>query len=440
MYNKKTILRVSYPVFLGLLAQNIINLTDTAFLGHVGELELGASAIGGIYYICIFILAFGFSIGAQVLMARRNGEKNYSQIGPILTQGSLFSFLMAILLLVVSLTTAPAMMRMMLSSEEVIRASETFYSWRAWGLLFSFVNTMYRAFYISITRTKVLTLNAVVMASVNIFLDWVMIFGELGMPAMGLKGAAIASVIAEASSLLFFIIYTHLTVDEEKYNIHFSLKMDRQLVLSMLNVAVFLMFQQFIPTATWFVFFLAIEHLGERSLAIANITRSIYILVLIPINAFQTTVNTLVSNTMGAGHVEKVRSVINRTSRMSLATALFCALVMFTIPDQLLSVYTNDAALIADARYSVFVIAVALIVASVANVQLSGISGTGNARASLMVEVPCQVLYMSCIFIFAWWLKWPVAACFICELVYYISLLVFSLSYLHFGHWREVKI
>ena len=77
MQNKKEIIKVSYPIFLGLLAQNIINVTDTAFLGHVGEVELGASALGGLYYICLFTLAFGFSIGAQILMARRNGEACY---------------------------------------------------------------------------------------------------------------------------------------------------------------------------------------------------------------------------------------------------------------------------------------------------------------------------------------------------------------------------
>ena len=54
MYTNKDIWKVSYPILLALLAQNVINVTDTAFLGHVGEVELGASAMGGLLYICIF--------------------------------------------------------------------------------------------------------------------------------------------------------------------------------------------------------------------------------------------------------------------------------------------------------------------------------------------------------------------------------------------------
>ena len=80
MYTNKEIWNVSYPIFLGLLAQNIINVTDTAFLGRVGEVELGASAMGGLFYICVFTIAFGFSIGSQILIARRNGEGRYKDV------------------------------------------------------------------------------------------------------------------------------------------------------------------------------------------------------------------------------------------------------------------------------------------------------------------------------------------------------------------------
>ncbi|MFS3084583.1 MATE family efflux transporter, partial [Bacteroides thetaiotaomicron] len=61
MYTNKQIWSVSYPILLSLLAQNVINVTDTAFLGHVSEVALGASAMGGLFYICIFTIAFGFS-------------------------------------------------------------------------------------------------------------------------------------------------------------------------------------------------------------------------------------------------------------------------------------------------------------------------------------------------------------------------------------------
>lgn len=82
-YSYKQIWTITFPILISLIMEQMIGMTDTAFLGRVGEIELGASAIAGVYYLAIFMMAFGFSIGAQILIARRNGEGNYKEIGPI---------------------------------------------------------------------------------------------------------------------------------------------------------------------------------------------------------------------------------------------------------------------------------------------------------------------------------------------------------------------
>lgn len=439
-YGKRRILRVSYPIFLGLLAQNIINVTDTAFLGHVGEIELGASAIGGLYYICFFTLAFGFSIGAQILMARRNGAGEFRGIGPVLMQGSLFSFCFALVLIAAGLLTARGMMSLMISSEHILEASLSFFSIRIWGVLFSFLNTMFRAFYVAITRTKVLTLNAIVMALINVFLDWALIFGNAGFPALGLEGAAAASVAAEAGSLLFFLIYTRMTVDIRKYGLEFSLRPDFRVIRTVLGISVFMMIQQFVPLATWFVFFLALEHLGERQLAIANVARSIYILALIPVQALSTTVNTLAGNAMGASDTAKVIPLTRRIALMSLCTAAVCAAVMLLFPKMLLNIYTSDQSLVTDTIPSLAVIAASLMVASLSNVCFNAISGTGNARSALAIEIGAQIIYTAYIIVTSWILRWSVAGCFTCELVYYTLLLAGSAAYLKHGGWKYRRI
>ena len=203
MYTNKDIWKVSYPILLALLAQNVINVTDTAFLGHLGEVELGASAMGGLLYLCIFTTAFGFSTGSQILIARRNGEGRYHEVGPIMIQGCIFLLMVATALFGLCQWGAPSAIRILISSDAIYQSTCEFLYWRMFGFFFSFVNVMFRALYVGITHTKVLTLNAIVMALVNVFLDYALIFGHFGLPEMGLKGAAIASVIAEASSTLF---------------------------------------------------------------------------------------------------------------------------------------------------------------------------------------------------------------------------------------------
>jgi putative MATE family efflux protein len=440
MYTNKEIWRVTYPIFLGLLAQNVINVTDTAFLGRVGEVALGAAAMGGLLYICVYTIAFGFSVGSQILIARRNGEGNYRAVGPIMWQGTAFSFGMAVCLLILMYFSAAPLIRLLITSDSIYGATYEFFTWRIWGFLFAFVNVMFRGLYIGITRTKVLTMNAVVMALVNVVLDYALVFGELGLPEMGVRGAALASVIAEASSLLFFLLYTYYKVDLKKYGLNRFGQFDLSMVLRILRISCFTMVQYFLAMAIWFVFFMALERLGQRQLAVANIVRSVYVVLLIPVQALSTTANTLVSNLIGAGGSSGVVTLLHKISRMSFLIMVVCVGLCVAFPGSILSVYTNEEALLVESVSALYVVCGAMLITSLANVYFNGISGTGNTQAALVLEVFVQVFYALYIIVVGMVIQAPVDVCFTTEVIYYVLMLGSSLIYLKKAKWQNKKI
>lgn len=440
MYTNKEIWRVTYPIFLGLLAQNVINVTDTAFLGRVGEVALGAAAMGGLLYICVYTIAFGFSVGSQILIARRNGEGNYRAVGPIMWQGTAFSFGMAVCLLILMYFSAAPLIRLLITSDSIYGATYEFFTWRIWGFLFAFVNVMFRGLYIGITRTKVLTMNAVVMALVNVILDYALVFGELGLPEMGVRGAALASVIAEASSLLFFLLYTYYKVDLKKYGLNRFGQFDLSMVLRILRISCFTMVQYFLAMAIWFVFFMALERLGQRQLAVANIVRSVYVVLLIPVQALSTTANTLVSNLIGAGGSSGGVTLLHKISRMSFLIMVVCVGLCVAFPGSILSVYTNEEALLVESVSALYVVCGAMLIASLANVYFNGISGTGNTQAALVLEVFVQVFYALYIIVVGMVIQAPVDVCFTTEVIYYVLMLGSSLIYLKKAKWQNKKI
>lgn len=440
MYTNKQIWNVSYPIFLSLLAQNVINVTDTAFLGRVGEVELGASAMGGLYYICAFTIAFGFSTGSQIIMARRNGERNYKEVGTVMIQGVLFLLALAACMFLLSRLFARDIMRMLISSDTILAATEEFLDWRVFGFFFSFIGVMFRALFIGITRTKVLTLNAIVMALTNVLLDYLLIFGHWGLPALGVKGAAIASVIAEAVSIVFYLIYTACTVDVEKYALNRFRSFDVKLLKRVLDISIFTMLQYFISLSTYFMLFVAVEHLGQQPLAVANIVRSVYIVLLIPVNSLSTATNTFVSNSIGAGHKEQVIPIIRHIAWLSFGIMAVFILFACLFPSAILSVYTNNEALIAASVPSLYVIAAALLIGAVANIVFNGITGTGNTRSAFAIEVGTLVFYALFIYVAGVRLHLPVAVCFMTEIIYYAGLLLASLFYLRYASWQDKKI
>lgn len=440
MYNNRRIWSVTYPILLGLLAQNIINVTDTAFLGRLGEIPLGASAMGGLLYYCIVTIAFGFSIGTQILIGRRNGESHYDAIGTLFWQGLYFSFVMSWIFLALMGNTSDTLLRLFISTDEVYVATIEFFDVRMWGILFSTLGFMFRAFYVGITQTRILTMSAVVMAVVNIVLDYAMIFGHWGFSAMGITGAAWASVIAEAVSLLFYVLYTYFYVDKVKYGLRKIVHIRWEVIGQILRISMFTMLQYFLLMSVWFIFFIAIEKHGSFSLAVSNIIRSLYAVVMIPIHALSTTANTLVSNLIGEGKTKEVLPLLHKITKNSVFTMCLIIAVFALFPRQIIGVYTDDIALIEGSVSSLYVLLGAMFIASISNIYFNGISGTGAARAALYIEIIIQAIYGMYIVWIGMWLMMPLEICFTTELLYYILMLVLSIIYLRRGNWRNKQI
>ncbi len=439
-YTYKQIWQVAYPIFLTLLVQNLIQVIGTAFLGHVGEVELGASAIAGIYYIVVFMLAFGFSTGSQILIGRRNGEKNFHQIGEIVVHGTGFLLCLALLMFFFTRTFSPTILSHLLSSENVLHAALEYLDIRIFGLFFACTNVMFRAFYVGTTRTKVLSMNALLMALVNIFFDYVLIFGNWGFPKMGIAGAALSSILSEMTSVIFFFIYTLSVIDLKKYGFNRIRFKNLRVIRTILNVSMSLMIQFFLSLGTWLFFFLAIEHMGETPLAISNIVRSLYMIISIPVFALATTSNTLVSNTLGAGQKDKVIPLIWQIVRLAMVISGVFMLFVFLFPETVLSIYTSNPDLVKASIPSLFVVMAVLPVISLGNVFFNSVSGTGNTRTALAIEITTLTIYVGYMWLVTSHLKASLAVCWTTELVYAGFIFLFSYWYMKKGNWQNRKI
>ena len=439
-YTYRKIWGIAYPIFLTLLIQNLIQVIDTAFLGRVGEVELGASAIAGIFYIAMFTIAFGFSTGSQILIGRRNGEEDYDKIGKFVIGGILFLWLIALVIFLFTRFFSESILEKLLSSPNVLNASVEYLDWRIFGLFFSTTNVMFRAFFVGITKTKILSINAILMALTNVLFDYLLIFGHWGFPEMGIAGAALASVIAEAVSVVFFIIYVLCTVDLKKYGFSLRFRQHIKVIGRTLDVSLSLMIQYFLSLSTWLIFFLAIERMGETTLAVSNIVRSFYMIFAIPVQSLAATANTLVSNSIGAGKQNEVISLIWKICRFSIAIVFVFILFIGFFPETFLSIYTNSTELIRQSVSSLYVILAVLPIMAIGNIFFSSVSGTGNTRTALFIEIVTLFLYCFGIWFTAIYLQASLAVCWTVELVYAFFIGVFSFIYFRRGHWKNKQI
>ncbi len=439
-YSYRNIWKVAYPILISLVMEQMIGMTDTAFLGRVGEIELGAAAIGSIFYLVIFMIGFGFSIGSQIIIGRRNGEKRFADTGRIFWHGIYMLVALALAIILLSELFSPAIMKMMISSEHILDASMQYVRWRIPGLLFAFATVMFRAFYVGTTQTKTLTLNSIVMVLSNIFFNWVLIFGKLGIPALGISGAAIGSSLAELVSLLFFISYTSRKCDTVKYGMDRMARFDWKVLKNMLSVSVWTMIQHFVSVSTWFIFFMYIEHLGERALAISNIVRNVSGLIWMVLMAFSATCSTLVSNIIGEGHPESVMSLIKRVLKLtySILAAVIAAFCIF--PESIISIYTDIPDLISATVPSMIIMCISYAFNIAGNIFFNSVSGTGNTKAAFRLEMIALIIYMAYCTVVISIIRADVAVCWTAESIYAATLMLLSGLYLRSGRWKNKKV
>lgn len=431
---------VAWPILISLVMEHLISLTDTAFLGRVGEVELGASAMAGVFYLAILLLGYGFSIGAQILVGRRNGEKRHEDIGPLVIQGILFLLLVAIGAFVLTRTLAPIIFPLLISSPEISAASLSYMDWRAYGLFFAFPAFMFRAFYVGITDTRILTVNSLVMVSTNVVLNYMLIFGHWGFPRMGIAGAALASSLSEMVSLIFYMVHVRLRVDRTKYGLHRAAFKDMKQVRPMLSLSVWTMAQYFVGISVWFLFFAAIEHLGGREIAISNMVRSFGgMLCLVPF-AFGSAVSTMVSNHLGAGRPDEVMPTCLRG--IVLCSVLILPFMAFSglFPELVLRLYTDNLELVQQGVPSLLVLTSAFFLAVPAAILFNAVSGTGNTRHAMWLDFVAFTIYTLYVYIIIVRLRMDVAICWTSEHMYWLPLLILSGLYMRSGKWRRKKI
>lgn len=440
-YSYKKISFVTIPILLSMLMEHIIGMTDTIFLGRVSEVALGASALGSVYFLAFFVLGTGFSFGAQILIARRNGEKNFRKTGQICYAGGFFLILFSLFLLFVVKCLSPVLMPYMIRSKDVCAATIEYLDWRSYGLFFVFVTAIFRAFYVGIAQTRILTYSSIIMVLSNIALNYGLIFGKYGLPEMGIGGAALASSIAEALAMFCYVFYTAKWIDLKKYGFDcYAAVFSPGILKKVFSVSFWMMLQPFLSIGVWFFFFLAVERLGERSLAVVNLARSMSALPFIITHAFATTTNSLVSNLIGEGRTDQVWRLINKILFAAFAVIVPLLLFFVIFPEFCLRIYTDNQPLITDSVNIIYVMAVASFIQIFAFILFNAVSGTGAIKMTVFIEFVNLFIYLIFVWIVVIRMRPSPAVTWNSEVIYQGVTALFCLIFLLSGRWRKVKL
>lgn len=438
----RQILSISTPIMLGSAAQNVIALSDSVFLYHKSELDFAAIGFVGVFYLVIAAIGYGFSRGGQIMIARRMGEGRVSEVGRTFYAMVYFELTLAIVMFLFMQFGTAYFFSWFIESPIIFDKSLAYLSTRSWGVFFSYVGVSIIALYTGVARTTFIVVDTVILGVVNIALNYALIFGHWGLPAMGIAGAGLASTIAEVVAFVVFVVYILFDQRTRAYYLFHLPKIDMELIRQQYGLSVPIVAQAIVGLGSWFVFFGIVENMGERQLAITNLVRMVYLILSIPTWGFASGVNTLVSNFIGQQKRQAVFPIAWKTAKLACWSTLALTLPVIIFPHQMLYplLGSEDMSLITEAQPTFYVLAVIMVAFSIGSVFFNALAGTGATFYGLKIQACCAVLYLAYIYVSVNVVRAPLYWAWSAEIFYWVVVLVWTLWYLRSKDWYGVRV
>ena len=434
----RDILKMALPISLAILVPQLNFITNNIFLGHLDRTgdALSTAGITGVYYLLFAVIGQGLNTGLQALIARRAGEGRIGEIGKLFSQGMIVAVGLAFTGIAITWFLAPVALGWSLHSAALRDQAIAFLRIRIWGLPFLYVYQMRNALLVGTNQSKYLVYGTLAETGVNIALDYALIFGHLGLPALGFNGAAISSIFAEASGMLVVFVVIHAQGISKELQLYRHWRIDTSNVRLILTQSSPLVFQYLISIAAWVFFYILIEHHGRQALAISNTMRNIFGLFGVFAWAFASATNAMVSNIIGQGMEDKVTELIRKIVRLSLGVSVIVALLLNCFPGLFLSVYGQDPAFTQAAIPVIRIVSSALILMSFSTIWISAVTGTGNTRVNLLIELITILFYCSYVYLTLERWNMSLVVGWMSEWIYWLSLFIMSFAYIRSGRWR----
>src|SRR5262249_32359683 len=327
-----------------------------------------------------------------------------------------------------------------LRSGNVAGAVSGFLGIVAFRVFFDALNFSYIGFYSGVGKTRVFVGTTAVMAVTNLVADYLLIFGNLGFPRLGIKGAAIGALLAEIAACAFMTVDIFKNGYARRFRL-FQVSLRGAIrAKRLLKLSLPLALERLVLHARWFIFFLIIEHIGENALAKANVIYSCYLLFLIIIDGFSEAALTLVTNLIGQDQAERIFTVVRSAVFCAAAVLAPFLLLVLIHPQTPLSLFTSDTGLLQGCVNGLRVVGLAIMVAIPGEMMLSAVAGTGDTRRVLIIELLLSVCVLVFAFSAAMIFELPLEAVWVAEVIGWLCCVSCSYKWLRSGAWKEVYV
>lgn len=382
------LLALSLPIVFQNFMTTSLDLMDSVMIGAVGELELAAVGLANQIYFLLFLVLFGVNNGFAVYISQFWGDKNKKDIHKSVGLGLLSSFIISSIFFVVAFFFSKPIMSLLISNTTVIDLGVQYMEIIAFAYIFTGLSFALGIFSRSVEQAKLPAMVSGVSIVINIVLNYLLIFGKFGMPALGVRGAAIGTLVAR---IVEFILLTSLILKRDsviigkfKEMIDFDLNFSKKIFKRAFPVIV----NETLWALGTIVYIVMIGHIGPVSVAIFHISNIVYKFFNIIFIGFASACQVMVGNQIGAREEARAESYAFRILKIAETITIILAILAVIFAPFIVKVFSLEARNAQLAVYSIRIFMAYSVFKTFNLMMIVGIlRGGGDTKAAMFIEI-----------------------------------------------------
>lgn len=412
MTNNKNIYKSILTLVIPLALQNLINVAvssaDVIMLGKVSETVLSASSLANQISYIMTLIFFGITSGAAVLTAQYWGKKDIDTIEQVLGVSLRFSLLVSIFFTLVTFFFPEALMKIFSSEPDVISEGVKYLKIICFSYILYSITLIYLNLMRSVEKVKISTLVYTVSLCTNIILNYIFIFGKLGLPAMGIRGAALSTVIARIVELTITLVYAHKYNNSIKFKINYLFKVNHLILKDFFKYSIPVTINELMWGLGTSANAAIIGQLGSQAAAANSIAQVMRQLSTVICFGIATSAAILLGKAIGENKIKEAKESSKIFVRLSIITGIGGAILILLSKPLVVSIMTLSPTAKTYLGYMLIVMSYFVICQSYNTTMIVGIfRAGGDTKYGLFVDVStmwgCSILIGALgAFVFKW--------------------------------------
>lgn len=398
----KKVFKIALPAVGEMILYMLVWVVDTALVGNYGG-NNAVSAVGFsseiIYTTLNMFIAMGIGVGITTMVAQNIGAGDRDRAEEFLSQGLVIGIIIALILTCILGIFSREILSFLGTNEPVLSPASTFMKIVSIGAFFNMVNGMLNSALRGTGNTIIPLIVSAIIIIVVIPLDWILIFGKLGMPEMGVRGSAIATTAGYVAGFIFLAVYFKF-FSTFKLRIKYFRKINLEYIKKIVRLALPSGLQEGAFSISRLITISFIMFLGPAAFAANQITTQIESISYMPGWGFAVAATALVGQRIGAKDYKTAREYARISMFLGVGVMLLCSLMFIVLPELLVKIFIKERETIELGRMCLMVAAIEQPFMALSMVLGGALKGAGDARtpftlalvSSWLIRVPLMYL------------------------------------------------